>query len=579
MSWLIGGLGNIGGLVVRTFLKIIGYAVNLVLKAAVQYLVLPLLKHTVFAPFTLDPTTAVGAAALHVWETAGAVSAGIALTMVLMGVFSRLALAWSGSKSWAEIGEGIAVWMAVLVGGWGFLNLLLGISNAGTQALVSNMQQVVNIALNHNMATGITGAAAAVFVDLLWPVSGLVIAALLIWVVGIWLMRQVDLVLYAGLLPVMAALGIGGNKTPFKWAWSEAMGAVFNQLAMAVILWIGFLFLHGASAHPSVLQQFKDLFLAGTTFTLAARAPQLLGNLTGHHSAGSGHLLAGMALGYLGGKGLSTAVRSTPLGQAAGMAMQGREAKAQAQVTSWAGRTSLGERFKASTPGLAIGAKMAATGAALGRTPVGQATSWAANTSVGKALGRGAQAVARPVQTAASFAYQPLSTLGHMAAGGVADSAREGPAGTFAQARDTTVFAAEHGIAGAAHEYFGQHQPTPDAGMELYQAASNADRVGHLMNASVAQAFTDGAGNVQWKSVGEVASAATNPGVLAGLDPQKDASGAFVYQAQFRQGAWQKPLYEKTQQSVLKNIPVTRTNQAAYSMDPATPRRGMKAGA
>lgn len=575
MSWLINGLGNIAGSVFSVFLKIIGYGVDLVLRAVVNHVVLPLLNHTVFAPFTLSPGTAVGSAALTVWETAGAVSAAVALLMVMMGVFSRLALSWSGQKSWAEIGEGIAVWMAVIVAGWGFLNLLLGISNDATQALVHSMHQVVTISLGQDTAVGLTGAVASVFTYFLWPVSGMVIAALLIWVVGVWLMRQVDLVLYAGLLPLMAALGIGGNKTPFKWAWSEAMGAVFNQLAMAVVLWIGFLFLKGASPHPTILQEFKDLLLAGTTFTLAARAPQLLANLTGHQSAGAGHLLAGMALGYLGGRGLETAVKGTPLGQGIGKAMQGREAHASAQVTSWAGRKSLGERFKESSMGQAVSGRLAAAGSAISQSGVGRAVSRVAGEgtplgNVASVMGRGAKAAAKPLQTAASFAYQPMTTLGRMAAGGVADSSPEGPAGTFAQSQAATVMAAEHGFGHAAHELFGRNEPTPTPGTEMYAQARQVGKLGDLMNANVTQGFTrNDTGEAVWQPVSTVAKAETDPTVLRGLTPMADAAGQSQYRAQFASGSWQGALYDKTQNSVLKNIPVT----AASSVYASTPPR------
>lgn len=569
MSWLLNDLGRLAGLAAQEFIKIIGFVLTIILRALVNDLVLPLLNHTVFAPFSLHGTTAVATAFNVVWATAAAVSAGIALAMLSTGVFSRLALTWAGSKSWAEIGEGLAVWMAVLVGGRLFLGLLLSISNDATQALVQIMHTVATIALTHHVAAvGLTSAAAVVFTYFLWPLSGLALAALLVWCVGVWLMRQVDLVLFGGLLPVTAALGVGGNKAPFKWAWSEAMGAVFNQLAMAVVLWIGFLFLQGP-AQSSILGQFKDILLAATAFTLAARAPQLLANLTGHRSAGASHLLAGVALGYLGGRGLETMARATPLGQAMSMAAQGAQERAKAQVTSWAGRPSLGERLQNTPVGQALSEKMGALGESLGQTRIGEKAHAFGQSSFGQMLGRGAQAAARPVQTAASFAYQPMATLGRSAARGVADSNPNGPAGTFAQSRDATIIAGEAGIGTAAGRLFGGGLP-PEKGMEIYAHAQQADQLGHLMNAEVYQGFMDRSGQTIWKSARDVAAAAGNPQGLQGLTPMQGTDGQAVYQAQFASGSWQGALYQKTQTSVLKNIPMTRAD-SIYAVDPPIP--------
>ncbi|MCY0880547.1 MAG: hypothetical protein OWS74_00990, partial [Firmicutes bacterium] len=389
MQWLLSALGHAVGTVVGLFFSIIGFAFSIMARALVQFLVRPLLMHTIFSPLTLGPGTAAGHAAAIVWATGAAVSGAVALAYLLSAIFQRLALSWTGSKSWGELAEGLAVWAAVLVGGWATLNLLLHIANLATQALAAATDRGILHTLSTQWAvSGLAGYAAVVFNDLIWPFGALALAALVIWCVGVWIMRQVDLVLYAGLLPVLAALGVGGHKAPFKWAWSEAMGAVFNQLAMAVVLWIGNLLLAGpAGVHvhlsggAAVLQQVKDLLLAGTTFLLAARAPQLLANITGHRSAGASHVLTAAALGYLGGRGVLTAARMTRTGQALSRAIEGREQRAQAGATAWAGRPSVGTRLARTGSAVAQ---------ALAGTPVGaaaqRATAWAQTSTVGQAV-------------------------------------------------------------------------------------------------------------------------------------------------------------------------------------------------
>lgn len=537
MSWLINSLGALAGdIVTHVILPVLGTLMNGILQAVVTQLVLPILQATVFAPFSLAPHTAVGAAALKVWATMGFLSAGVALAMLAFAAFSRMAFALGGAKSWAEIGEGLAIWTAVLVGGWTFLNLLLGISNAGTRALVASVSHSINqIFAANGLALGGAASAAAVFTTLLWPISGLLLVGLLLWAVGVWLMRQVDLVLYAGLLPVTAALGIGGNTGPFKWAWSEAMGAVFNQLAMALVLWVGAQFVTALPHHPTVAQQFKDLGLAATTFTLAARAPQLLANITGHRSAGAGHVLAGMALGYLGGRGLAAAARMTPAGQAVAMAAEGRMAHARAQVTGWAGRPSVAERLKQSSLGRAVSQRVGgAAGAArdaVAHSRLGQAaqafaeahptaTQIARNT--GSIAGRALAGAARPLQTAASFAYQPMATLGHLASRGVANASPEGPSGLMEKSRSATVYMAQYGVEAAAKKYFGG-----ESGATTQEGIA---QLGHLVNARITR------------------------------NDQGD------YQPTFAQGAWQGALYHSTRTSVLKNIPVTRDGRSTYAV-------------
>lgn len=576
MHWLLSGLLGSIGTVVTLVLGVIGALFDEVLKMMLLYVVEPVLRYTIFNPFTFvahGHLTTIGTVVQQVWATAAVASAGVALFMVLMGVFSRLAMTgWGSQQSWAEMGEGLAVWMMVLVAGWFFLNLLLGISNDGTHALMGSIQHITKVVFTPGLSgstrgmtavAGIGSLGTAFFTSLFWPISGLLILGLLIWAVGIWLMRQVDLVLYAGILPFTAALGINGNKAPFKWAWSEAMGAVFNQLAMAFIFWVGFLFLSAKppAGMPTIIAAFYHMLLAVTTFTLAARAPQLLGNLTGHQSAGAGHLLTGMALGYIGGKGLSTAAGLTPAGQALKMAAAGRESHAKAQATSWAGRPTLTDRIKNSSLGQRVGAAAAAAGDSIRGSSVGQAVSRAAEnhptaarvaSGVASIAGRGAAAVGRPLARGANMAFSPMASLGAMAATGIADSSVEGPAGTFAQSQAATVFMAEHGVEAAAAKYFGG-----ESGMATMEGMQ---QLGNLVNGSISQVY-------QNDKTGETKSVPIGSAVPQGYSAMQDPkTGGSQYQVNFHSGSWQGPLYQKTQTSVLKNIPVTTMGSATYSM-------------
>ncbi|WP_020375095.1 hypothetical protein [Sulfobacillus thermosulfidooxidans] len=544
MSWIITQLGNLGSLIFSAFLRVFGYIVGQIAHAILSLLVLPLLRATIFQPFSLSSHTVVGRVAISVWETMGGVSAGVALLLFLWGVLSRMAGSIGGHKSYGELAEGGLVYLAVIVAGWGFLNLLLHISNVGTAALVAGLNQTVGHVFATQTAPGVVSGAGAVFTYLLWPLSGLAMLALVLWAVGVWFMRQVDLVLYASLLPLTAALGLSGNKTPFKWAWSEAMGAVFNQLAMAFIFWMGFQFVGDVQVAPlryggqnlhGIVQQFVALGLTLTTLTLAARAPQILAHLTGHQSAGAGHLLTGMALGYLGGRGVAMAMRGTPAGQAVKSALEGREHRAAAMASDWAGRSTVGQKFGQSRVGHAVShasqriAGMARN--AVGSTAVGQAAqAWSAqHPHLVAGARKSVQAALRPVRTASSFLYQPMATLGSMQARGVVDSHPDGPSGLLALSQAATIYTAQHGVEAAANHFFGSDAPPPPG---LDADAIMQDRVaqlGQLMNAQITPHGPD-------------------------------------YQIQFLAGAPQKALFDRTQHSVLQNIPSVPSGHPTYMM-------------
>jgi len=607
MGWVISGLGDAINAIIKLILDIFGVFADLFVRVIANQIIFPLLRATIFSPFTLSQHAVVGRVALIVWETAGALSAAVALTILVFAVLSRLLLTgWTQPASWEAIGEGLAVWMAVLMGGWTFLNLLLGISNVGTQALLGNMKFITDLVLaKAPSVAGLVGLSSALFMDLLWPLSGLLLLALIVWCVGVWLMRQVDLVVYAGFLPLLAALGVGGNSTAFKWAWSEAMGAVFNQLAMAVILWVGFLFL-GQSAgittataahvalgahvhllqaaiikhpaktttHVTVLQELLDIALAATTFTMAARAPQLLGNITGHHSAGSGHVMAGMALGYLGGRGMEKAFSASPLGVAASKMQEGNKARSEAQVSHWAGRSTLGERLGQSSVGQKVGAWASHTGEAMGerlsQSSVGQAAQAMADhlpepvkdvaKNATQIAGQAVRGVTQPLRTAASMAYQPMTTLGRMTARNQADVSPAGPSGVLQDSQNATVMMAQQGPEAAASRRFGDG--TGPAGLEAIS------QLGDLTGSHIYKGYTDPTtGESHWASVKEVTH---NPAVaeqVKGLTPMTDPqTGEGVYRVEFGPSSHNRALYDRTKSSpILQNIPQSATQRSNSS--------------
>lgn len=559
MSWLINGLLSIAGHVVTFMMTIIGDFVGLITKSLFTYVVLPILTHTVFSPFNLAHGTPVGDAAAHVWGFMGLASAGVALLMLVYAAFMQMTGSISGQHSWKEVGGGVLVWLVVLVAGWTFLNLLLHISDVATTAMASglvlkNGQPGADLTFLFGGSTktvmDLGSAGGAVFTALLWPLSGLLMAALALWAVGVWLMRQVDLVMYAGFLPIAAALSIGGNRTLFKTIWSEAMGAVFSQLAMATIFWIGFQFINPhAPPSTSLWVEIKEVGLMITTFTLAARAPQLLGRLTGHQSVGSGHILAGMAGGYLAGRGLAAAANITPAGQAVAMAMQGREAKSQAQVMSWAGREPLGQRIgKAlgnTKTGQAVKSSVGSAKQAFGESKVGQAMAKATapgtvGGNVARAGGHVARTVAKPVQSAASMMYQPMSTLGHAAAEGRAWSSPHGQPAAMNQAAEASMATATLGVEGAARFYGGVKN-----GEDLH--SGHIEQLGEMMHANIQPLYQKADGSMEALSFQQGDELVKRGQAKRAVDAQ----GQNLYHVDYGQASWQGGYYK-----TMKNIPV-----------------------
>ncbi|PSR31216.1 MAG: hypothetical protein C7B46_17165 [Sulfobacillus benefaciens] len=503
MSWVIGQLSHLAQQIINVFLTVLSFFMLRIDQQVFNTIIEPLLAHTIFQPYTLNHHFIVGRVAWQVFWVMSVLSGGVALVSLLYGIASRLFFILGGQKSWAELAEGLVVWMAVLVGAWSFLNILLSVANTATGMFLQGIKATLKTVFDNpqmSHGVGVVTATTSLFTVIFWPLTGMLLAALVIWAIGVWLVRQVDLVIYAGLLPLMAALGISGNKTPFKWVWSEAMGAVFSQLAMAVVLYIGCLFLvAGDPAHASIWQQFEEMGLALTTFMMAARAPKMLANITGHQYAGSGHILAGMATGYLAGRGLMAAAKMTPGGQAISQMAAGQTQKARETVQNWSSRKSVGEMVGQSKLGQAMQAAgqsvrsrasqawqgsslqqamQATTGgamAALGIVPTGSSARTAMKATMDQhptlksaaAVGGQAASIAyraggaalKPLRTAASLTYQPLSTLGHMASQGTAVSHEAGPAGTTAKSEAATIYTAHHGVQAAALQYFGKDTP------------------------------------------------------------------------------------------------------------------------
>lgn len=518
MGWILSGLAGLLGEVVRLILWIIAFIGDVIVWGAAQG-VLWLLNHTIFEPFTLSPRTELGATLLHVWLLAACVSSGIALVEIAYGVLSRMTQgAIGGMRSWGELFEGLMVWAAVLLGGWTALNLLLGVSNIATQAMVSGLHTMISQAWDplHNpliskngnfvITAGLTAYLGTVLIAVTQPASGILLMGSVVWVIGVWLMRQVDIVVYSGILPIMAALGIGGNKQPFKWAWSEAMGAVFSQLAMVTVIWIGMTFITtGVHQHASIGAAIIDSLLAMSTFVVAARAPEMLAQITGHRYASSGHMLANIAGGYLLGRGMEAAFRRSPLGQALAATQGGAEHKARETLTRWgSGRSAasiigqtlggwaqtLGGHVREGLGALPGGGRVLAA-ADRARSGVRHAGSRVRGTAsqvwqavrdtpfVGEVAGGVATAVGTGAQHlghAARYVVEPQRSLGQAAMQGWITSDDKGPGGAFRRSMTTAIQAGYHGIESTLESIDPKARTNPEAREQAMAVLS--DRLG-----------------------------------------------------------------------------------------------------
>jgi hypothetical protein len=371
-----------------------------------------------------------------VWAFMASLSGAVALTALLWGLFTRtLGAAFGGpERSLRALGEGLLTWALILVGGYTFCGLLLQAANGVTGQLYALAQ---GLSQSLNPAAGVAGGAAAALGVLFYPLSLLVVTGLLLWVVGVWVMRQVDLIVFVGLLPLTAALRVGGLDAPFRWNWEEAMGAIFSQLAMAVAWWIAWLLLGGHWVSPGapVAVWAQQTLVGCAALLLVGRAPAMLQRWTGHQHAGLGSIVMGAMAGSLLARGAQTALRMSPAGAALHQIQQGLAAQAEATAGQWASRPSVGEALGRTRLGQWAGRQLQAAGSAV-TAPVAQAAAAVAHSRPAQAVGRfvhrhpmlqdavavagqGAQAAGRAAghalrgaRTAGSLLYQPRTTLG-----------------------------------------------------------------------------------------------------------------------------------------------------------------------
>ncbi len=476
MPWPLSMLTNAASWIAMLFTKVIGHTLLAGLAALLRYVVIPLLQATLFKPFSLTGSGFVATVMGEVWHFMVLVSGGVALLSLLWGIFRRVSGASMGSRlAWSEVAEGLGMYALVLVGGYAFLASLLAVANTVTVSLLGATQGYLSALTHPTFGTAATTLASAILVYLFYPLAGFALAAVLLWAVVQWLMRQVDLIFYGGLLPITAALSLSGNKTAFTWAWQETMGALFTQLSMAVAWWVAWLVLSagaGASStlatpptHAPAIQlmayragmgggpamptphavtffggsfSLLHLLVGIVAFTLVGRAPQMLQNVTGHQHAG----VAGLAMGVAAGGMLSRAGRSmlgaTPAGAAITQAVRARQAGAEATATRWGAGATVGQGLRAAgswmantKPGQAVksaGAAAFSRGqAAVSRAVNSMPTGLAQNVhGAGRLVARSARGVGsaaswatrsrggRAARSVASLAYQPRRTLGAM---------------------------------------------------------------------------------------------------------------------------------------------------------------------
>lgn len=368
LSTLFSGFASVLGSIVGYIAQVLaGLIVHLLLTPALA-LASGLLKMTLFKSWALTGHGVVAAAVQRLFGDMAVVSVAVALVAFLWGLFRRMMGGLSGTGvTWQDIGEGVGIYALMLAGGFEGLTLLFHVTSTVAQGFIqaaSSMQA----SLYHLSFTPTSGAAASVGVIvavLFWPTTLLLIAGFMFWAIFQWLSRELDLIVYVGLLPVTAALGLSGNRQPFQWNWNEAMGAIFAQLSMALMWWVAFLVLtaHGnghliptnppinKTITPGTATSFLQLALAAVAFSMVARAPSMLQSLTGHQHAG----VASMALGFAGGALLARTARSSmamsSAGQAVGALQKAGESGAQVRMMNKAARPTASQRLENSKLG------------------------------------------------------------------------------------------------------------------------------------------------------------------------------------------------------------------------------------
>ena len=416
MQWVLQQIGAAFQAVFQVLIvKPIGFILTELAKAVFS-IVTMLLKLTIFKPFTLTPaangSNIVAGAAETVWTFMAALSVAVALIALVWAAFTNTWGSIAGRSQfarsgWADVLEGVGIWLLVLIGGYGFLGMLLDATNAVTTGFV-------NLAMSYqfqsvNAATLGAGVVAAILTNWLWPSMLLILAGFMVWAVVVWVMRMVDLVVYTGLLPLTAAFAITGNKQAWQWNWSEAMGAVFSQVAMAIMWWIAWLFIGGKLVHVngSFGNDVVRLLMGLAAMTLVAKAPQMLQSITGHRHAGVGGLAMAAAGGYMVGRAAMTAAKITPLGQAAGKMTEAVAQRSQNKLNQWADKGPIGSGPVATALSGMVGGGLQRAVAA-GRHVLGGAL----NTQTGQTVTSGAQQLWSTVANRAPGVAQAARTVG-----------------------------------------------------------------------------------------------------------------------------------------------------------------------
>lgn len=426
---------------VEWLLNIIGNAmVTILIRPLVNYVIIPLLQSTIFGTIDLSGQSSgigglIGRDAAAFWTLSAVLSLALALFSGVWGVLSTsLSTFSSQQRDYRTLLEGLLLYFLVLIGGYQFIALLTGITNQVVLSLVNESKAIVafsNMAGQFDLTAAAATAAVVLLGDVITPIIVLALVGALLWVVVSWIMRMVDIIFYTGLLPITAALTLTGNKTAFQWNLSEAVAAVITQAAMAITWYLAAALLtgnfdphHMQDWHIGIGTQLVQLLIGIFAFTLVARAPAMVQEVIGHRHAG----VAGMALGVAaGGVAFSAARRlagASRLGVATGRGLDRAEARSEEIVNNWGNRRTAGEAFAQSRVGQAMSGAVTKYGEKLSRSAstfvkkypgaakAGSVLAGAAAATAGSAPGRGVSRMIRGVRTAASYAYQPLTSMG-----------------------------------------------------------------------------------------------------------------------------------------------------------------------
>jgi len=413
-------LGSLGLLLVDVLAWLL---LNLIVHPLFSYVIAPLLESTVFHPSSLTGSGVVAKTAGQLWRLTAAVSFAVALFGGAWGAFTMTlgALSQNGRDTRYFV-EACVIYAMTLMGGYLFMSTLLGISDVVTTELT---QTSFSLAAFAHVKVGLsTSGAGNDVLALLYPLSLIVIAGFLVAAIVGWIMREVDLIVYVGLMPITAALLFTGNRQAFEWNWNEAVGAVLSQMSMALMWYVAFAIMGGSFVpHPTSNGstfggEMLRMLLGLGALTMVMRAPQMLQNLTGHRTAGVAGMALGVATGAVMARGARTAASMTPIGQAGRMVVEGKQGDARERVRQWGSpdHKTIGE--KAEPVKQSLGKKL--EGTAVGKAM--QSGAAAVSGSLGKVPGAGA--VGGALRTGASMVYQPRATLGRIAMSGLGREGR-----------------------------------------------------------------------------------------------------------------------------------------------------------